>query len=75
MQALIDTLLSKGEINRSDLLAFARSVNGGDFSDAPAAKPKAPKGPALAEIKTQVLAHFQCSTLAALKKTTTFSWR
>jgi hypothetical protein len=68
VQALIDTLLSKGEIKSADLLAFARSVNGGDFRDAPAARPKAPKGPSVAEIKQLVLAHFQCSTVAALKK-------
>jgi hypothetical protein len=68
VQALIDTLLSKGEIKSTDLLAFARSVNAVDFHDAPAAKPKGPKGPSVAEIKQQLLAHFQCSTVAALKK-------
>jgi hypothetical protein len=68
VQALIETLLSQEQISGGDLLAFARSVNGGDFRDAPAARPRAPKGPSLAEIKHQVLAHFQCSTVAALKK-------
>ena len=72
VQALIETLLSKGEIKSGDLLAFARSVNGGDFRDAPAAKTKPPKGPSLAEIKKQVLDHFQCSTLVALKKNHNF---
>ncbi len=72
VQALVAALLSQPAIGEADLLAFARQVNGGDFRDAPAAKPKSPKGPSLAEIKKQVLAHFQCNTLAALKKNHNF---
>ena len=72
VQALVDTLLSKEQISSSDLLAFARTVHGGDFRDTPAAKPQHPKGPTVAEIRQQVLAHFQCSTVAALKKDRNF---
>lgn len=72
VQALIETLLRKEQISHADLLAFACTVNGGDFRDAPVAKPQQAKGPTVAEIKQQVLAHFQCSSVAALKKDRNF---
>lgn len=72
VQALVATLLGKEQISSNDLLAFARTVNGGDFRDAPAAKPQLIKGPTVAQIKQQVLAHFQCSSVAALKKDRNF---
>lgn len=72
VQALIETLLSQDQISGADLLAFARSVNGGDFSAAPAAKPRPAKGPSVMAIKQQVLAHFACSSVTALKKNRNF---
>lgn len=72
VQALVAALLSQPTISEADLLAFARQVNGGDFRAPAAAKARPAKEPALAEIKRQVLAHFQCSTVAALKKDRNF---
>jgi len=72
--ALIQALLSKPRLEEADLLAFARTVNGGDFRVPAPPKPKATKakGPSLIEVKQKVLAHFNCSTLAALRKNRNF---
>lgn len=69
VQALLAALLSQPAIGEAELLAFARQVNGGNFA---AAKARPTKEPALAEIKGQVLAHFRCGSVAALKKDPNF---
>jgi len=56
----------------TDLLTFARTVNGGDFRSPQASKAAKPKAPALSEIKTRVLQHFNCKTLTALRKDRNF---
>lgn len=73
VKGLIHDLLSKSPLEEADLLAFARTVNGADFKvpPAPKTKPK-PKGPSLPEIKAEVLAYFNCKTLAELKKNASF---
>lgn len=66
---LIHALLRQGPPSETDLLAFARTVNGADFKIPAVKKPKAPS---LAEIKGKVLAFFDCKTAAELKKCTNF---
>ena len=69
VRELIQTLLDKPNLLEADLLAFARTINGGDFTVPPAPKAKAPSA---TEIKTKVLAHFHCTTLTELKKNKNF---
>ena len=72
VQSLIQNLLSRQNLTEADLLAFARTINGGDFRIPAPPKTRKPKEPSLAEIKQQVLSHFRCSSLAALKKDPNF---
>lgn len=67
--ALIQALLSQPSLSEADLLAFARTINGSDFKQPAAAKPKAPT---LAELKQKVLEHFECKTVVQLKKNKNF---
>ncbi|MCT0219103.1 J domain-containing protein [Synechococcus sp. CS-1329] len=71
----IQALLSQSALTEADLLAFARAVNGSDFKVPPPPKPKPvprPKAPTLAEVKSAVLAHFDCKTAMQLKKNKNF---
>lgn len=69
---LIQALLQQPNLSAADLLTFARTVNGGDFKAPAKVKVSKPKGPTLAAIKQQVLNHFNCKTLAALKQNQNF---
>lgn len=72
VQSLIQGLLSQRNLTEADLLTFARTINGGDFRSPPAPRLRRPKEPSLTEIKQQVLDHFRCSSLAALRKDPNF---
>lgn len=69
VRALIQALLSRPSLNEADLLTFAETINGGDFRQPAAAKPKVPT---LTELKQQVLDHFACKTVAQLRKNKNF---
>lgn len=69
VKALILALLGKSELTEADLLAFAQTINGGEFKDPPQSKPKAPT---VTQLKAKVLAHFHCKTVADLRKDKNF---
>jgi hypothetical protein len=62
---LIATLLSKDNLDESDLLSFAQLINGGPFKEPP---PPKVKPLTLTAAKKAVLAHFDCATVSHLKK-------
>ena len=69
VRALIQGLLDNQELGEPDLLTFAEIVNGGAFNDPP---PPKPKPPTVSELKNKVLAHFNCKTVAQLRKDKNF---
>ncbi len=70
--ALIQTLLSQPSLGVTELLAFAKAINGGDFQQPASTKAK-PKAPTLTELKQKVLDHFECKTVAQLRKNKNFA--
>ncbi len=73
--ALIQALLGQPSLSEADLLAFARTINGGDFQQPAAARPKPKpkvKAPTLGELKQQVLDAFACTSVAQLRKNKNF---
>ena len=66
---LIFTLQASGNITVEMLLNFAEQINGGQFAEPSASKPKAVT---LAKMKKEVLAKFGCKTVTELRKNRTF---
>ncbi|MCP9901228.1 hypothetical protein KBZ12_11820 [Cyanobium sp. Cruz CV13-4-11] len=64
---MAQALLGQPALTEADLLAFARTVNGGAFKD-----PPPPKPPTATEVKNKVLAHFPCKSVTQLRKDKNF---